>query len=337
MTDVLVVRHRVAHIVRFVALGALCLILSQLAASAQSGTSRPIRLLMPYSPGSGWDTMVRVLAQAVGEKMSKTIIVDNRPGANTIVGANACKNADPDGTTICVLSTSSMMLNPLLYKNLSYRPRDDFEPITLAAFVDHVIIMHRSVPAKDLHEMVKYSKTNPDKLNFGSNGTGADLHLVIEWLKNKTGAKLQHIPYRGIGPAMLAFEAGEIQLLALTPGTGSLVDRVNSGDIKALLVDSDERLPMFPNVPTLIELGMPRYKLRGWLGLFAPKGTPKDVVASLNRGFTDVINDREFQKRHLLPFGFWPDGSPPEALAQRMIDTQEEAAELIRLSGIKPE
>jgi tripartite-type tricarboxylate transporter receptor subunit TctC len=337
VTDLLVVRRRLGIIVRCVVLGGLCLILWQPPALAQSAASRPIRLLMPYAPGSGWDAMIRVLAQAVGEKMSKTIVVDNRPGANTIVGANACKNADPDGTTICVLSTSSMMLNPLLYKNLSYRPREDFEPITLAAFVDHVIIMHRSVPAKNLHEVVAYSKANPDKLNFGSNGTGADLHLVIEWLKNKTGAKLQHIPYRGIGPAMLAFEAGEIQLLALTPGTGSLVERVNSGDITALLVDSDERLPILPNVPTLIELGMPRYKLRGWLGLFAPAGTPKDVVASLNRGFSGVIKDPEFQKRHLLPFGFWPDGSSPEALAQRMVDTQEEAAELVRLSGVKPE
>jgi tripartite-type tricarboxylate transporter receptor subunit TctC len=292
---------------------------------------------MPYAPGSGWDAMIRVLAQAVGEKMSRTIVVDNRPGANTIVGANACKSAEPDGNTICVLSTSSMMLNPLLYKNLSYRPHEDFEPITLVAFVDHILIMNRSVPANSLHEMVAYSKANPDKLNFGSNGTGADLHLVVEWLKNQTGAKLQHIPYRGIGPAMLAFESGEIQLLALTPGSGSLVERVNSGDIKALLVDSDERLPMFPSVPTLVELGMPRYKLRGWLGLFAPKGTQKDVIATLHRGFTDIVKNPEFQKRYLLPFGFWPDGSSPEALAQRMHDTQQEAAELIKLSGVQPQ
>jgi len=281
--------------------------------------------------------MIRVLAQAAGEKLSRTVVVDNRPGANTIVGANACKAAEPDGNTICVLSTSSMMLNPLLYKNLSYRPREDFEPITLVAFVDHILIMHRSVPANSLQELVAYSKANPDKLNFGSNGTGADLHLVVEWLKNQTGAKLQHIPYRGIGPAMLAFESGEIQLLALTPGSGALVDRVNSGDIKALLVDSDERLPMFPNVPTLVELGMPRYKLRGWLGLFAPKGTPKSIIATLNRGFTDIVKDREFQKRHLLPFGFWPDGSSPEALGQRIRDTHEEAAELIKLSGVQPQ
>lgn len=297
--------------------------------------ARPIRIIMPYAPGSGWDAMIRVLAQAVSERTSSTFIVENRPGGNTAIGANACKNSDPDGTTVCVLSTSSMMLNPLLYRNLSYRPREDFEPVSLVAFVDHVVIMHSSVPANNLDEMIAFSKTRPGGLDFGSNGTDADLHLILEWIKNKSGAKLQHIPYRGIGPAMLAFEAAEIQLLALTPGTGSLVERINAGTTKALFVDSDERLPILPKVPTLVELGMPRYQLRGWLGIFAPKGTPKDRVEKLSLAFAQVIKDPDFQKRQLIPFGFWPVGSSPDVMAKQMADSTNEAADLVRISGVQ--
>jgi tripartite-type tricarboxylate transporter receptor subunit TctC len=324
--------HRAALIL---GCGALALCLARTAATAESIAPRPIRILMPYAAGSGWDTTVRILAEAVGQRTKDTFVVDNRPGANTIIGANACKSGDTDGTTLCVLSTSSMMLNPLLYKNLSYRPREDFEPVSLVAFVDHIIIMRKSVPANTFKEMVEYSKAHPDALNFGTNGYGSDLHLEMEWIKNKTGAKLQHIPYKGIAPAMLAFEAGDIQMLSLTPSTGSLVDRVNSGNVKGLVVDSDERLPIVPNVPTFVEAGMPPYKLRGWLGLFAPKGTPKDVVAKLSKAFGDVVKDPEFQKRHLLPFGFWPVGSAPDVLSERMVATQAEATELFSLSGVQ--
>jgi len=315
----------------------LMLCLAHAAAAAESIAQRPIRILMPYAAGSGWDTTVRLIAEKAGQRTSDTFVVDNRPGANTIIGANACKSGETDGTTLCVLSTSSMMLNPLLYKELSYRPREDFEPVSLVAFVDHIIIMRKSVPVNNFKEMVQYSIAHPDALNFGTNGFGSDLHLEMEWIKNKTGAKLQHIPYKGIAPAMLAFEAGDIQILSLTPGTGSLVERVNSGDIKALVVDSDERMAIFPNVPTFVEAGMPRYKLRGWLGLFAPKGTPKQVVAKLSKAVGDVVKDPEFQKRHLLPFGFSPVGSAPEVLGERMANTQAEAAELFRLSGVKPQ
>ena len=303
---------------------------------AQGLLQRPIRIIVPYAPGSGWDVMIRTLAQTVAERNSETIIIENRPGAGTIVGANACKTAAPGGYTICVLSNSSMLFNPHLYKSLPYSPHDDFDPITMIAFVDHVVIMHASVPADSFDELVQYSKANPDKLNYGSNGFGGDLHLQIEWLKSKTGAKLLHIPYQGVAPATMAFEAGQIHVMTLTPGTGPLIEKIKSGEIKGLLVDSAERMPILPDVPTFQEAGLPPFKTRTWLALFGPKGMPKEVLAELSRNFAAVVKDPQFHERYMLPFGFSPVGSAPEELRKHMLDTREESAELIRLSGVKP-
>jgi tripartite-type tricarboxylate transporter receptor subunit TctC len=230
-----------------------------------------------------------------------------------------------------------MLFNPHLYKNLSYRPRDDFEPISLIAFSDHVVIMHKSVPAKSFSELIEYSKANPDKLNYGSNGFGGDLHLQIEWLKRQTGAKFTHIPYQGVAPASLAFETGQIHVMTLTPGTGPLIEKIKSGEVKALMVDSDERLPILPDVPTFRESGLPRFVARTWLALFAPAGTPKDSIKKLSEQFAEVVKSKEFQDRYLVPYGFWPVGSNPEELRKLMVDTQEAAAELVRLSGVEPQ
>ena len=320
-----------------VGVAASCLLTTAATTQAQGLTSRPTRIVVPYSPGSGWDVMIRALAHAVGERNSEKYVIENRPGAGTIIGATTCKAATPDGSTICVLTNSSMLFNPHMYKSLPYRPHEDFEPVAQIAFIDHVVIMHRSVPAKNFRELVEYSKAHPDELNYGSNGFGGDLHLQIEWLKSKTGAKLTHIPYQGVAPATLAFEAKQIHVMTLTPGTGPLLEKIKTGEIKGLMVDSTSRLSILPGVPTFEEEGLPPFKARTWLGFFAPKGTPKDTVAKLSRRFAEVIKDSTFSERFLLPYGFWPVGSTPEELTKLMLDTREDAAELIRISGVEPQ
>jgi tripartite-type tricarboxylate transporter receptor subunit TctC len=165
----------------------------------------------------------------------------------------------------------------------------------------------------------------------------ATLHLQIEWLKRQTGAKITHIPYQGVAPASLAFEAGQIHLMTLTPGTGPLVEKINRGEVKALLVDSDERLPILPNVPTFQGAGLPRFTARTWLGLFAPKGTSAVVVRRLSQAFAAVIKDGEFQKRYLLPYGFWPVGSSPDEFVALIKNTEHDASDLVRLSGVEPQ
>ena len=158
--------------------------------------SVPIRVIIPLAPGGAIDVMVRALGRAFEQRNPHGFIVESRAGANTIIAANACKAAPPDGGTVCLLSRSSVSLNPALYKNLSYDPIKDFEPITNIAFAHQVLILNKNVPVKDFKELIAYSKQNPDKLNFGSFGVGGDTHLVVEWLKHETGARMTHIPYK---------------------------------------------------------------------------------------------------------------------------------------------
>lgn len=304
-------------------------------AQAQSAFgNRPIRIIMPYAAGGPWDVMVRALAKSVGEKYSQDVIVDNRPGANTIVGATACKNATPDGYTVCLLSMSSMMLNPLQHKTLAYDPAADFAPVTKIAYVDHVVVMSKSVAANTLKELVEYSKANPNKLNYASNGVGGDAHLLIEWIKAKTGAQITHVPFQGMAPALMAIEGDHVHMLSLTPGS-ALVDRIMKGEMKALLVDSNKRLPILPDTPSIEEAGLPPFLARTWLGFYAPKDTPKDIITILNREFASVINDKDFQNKFLLPSGFDPVGGPPEELASYMRNTKAAAVEIVKYSGIE--
>jgi len=305
-------------------------------ATAQQFGTRPIKVIMPYAAGGPWDVMMRAMIKAVGDKYSQDLVIENRPGGNTVVGANACKSAQPDGYTLCVLSMSTMMLNPLQNKNLSYSPEADFAPITKIAYVDHVVVMNKSLPFKNLQELVEYSKANPEKLNYASNGVGGDAHLLLEWIKAKTGAKITHVPFQGMAPALVAIEGGHVHLLSLTPGAG-VVGRIDNGDYKGLLVDTAHRLAILPNVPSISDSGLPPFLARTWLGLFAPKDTPKNIVAILNSEFASIVKDPEFQKKYLYPSGFDPVGGSPEELTKHMRDTRDAAAEIVKISGVEPQ
>jgi tripartite-type tricarboxylate transporter receptor subunit TctC len=273
--------------------------------------------------------MLRALVKSVGEKYGQDIIVENRPGANTIVGATACKNSTPDGHTLCLLSMSSMMLNPLQHEKLSYDPEADFAPVTKIAYVDHVIIMNKSVPFNTLKELVEYSKANPDKLNYASNGVGGDAHLLIEWIKAKTGAQITHVPFQGMAPAIMALEGGHVHMLSLTPG-GGLPDRVARGELKALLVDSNKRLAILPNTPDIEQAGLPPFLARTWLALFAPKNTPPAIISTLNKEFASIIKDKDFQDKYLLSSGYDPVAGSPEELADYMRNTRAAAMEIVK-------
>src|SRR5882672_6131561 len=175
----------------------------------------PIRVIIPLAPGGAIDVIVRALGKAFEQRNSHGFVVESRAGANTIIAANACKAATPDGSTICLFSRSTVSINPTLYKNLSYDPLKDFEPITNLAFAHQVLILNKNVPVKSFQELVAYSKEHPDKLNFGSFGVGRDTHLIVEWLKHETGAQMTHIPFKGASDAMMAFAANDIQLIYL--------------------------------------------------------------------------------------------------------------------------
>ena len=183
-----------------------CLSVTAVGHAQDKFPTRPVTVIIPLSAGGAIDVFARALGKAFEERTGHGFVIENRPGANTIVAANACKSARPDGYTICLLTRSTISLNPALYKKLSYDPLTDFEPVTNLLFGQQVIILSKNVPVKTFAEFVEYSKKNPNKLNFGSFGIGGDTHLIVEWLKHKTGAKITHIPYKGAAHAMLAFK-----------------------------------------------------------------------------------------------------------------------------------
>jgi tripartite-type tricarboxylate transporter receptor subunit TctC len=309
-------------------------------ASAQTGyPSAPIRVIIPLAPGGAIDVMVRALGKAFEQRNGYGFIVESRAGANTIIAANACKAATPDGATICLLSRSSVSLNPNLYRNLSYDPIKDFEPITNLAFANQVLILNNNVPVKDFKELVAYSKQHPDKVNFGSFGAGGDTHLVVEWLKHETGARMTHIPYKGASDAMLAFKSGDIQLLYLIVGNPDIARQINEREVKGLLVPGSRRNPLVPDVPSFAEAGLSpdQSAFETWFGMFAPKGTPAEIVRKLNAEFATIVKEPDFAKQYLISKGFEPVGDATDAFARFIVDDQAKGKRLVDISGVKLE
>ena len=327
---------------RFLTLTALAGVLGALggAGGAQTGyPSAPIRVIIPLAPGGAIDVMVRALGKAFEQRNGHGFIVESRAGANTIIAANACKAAPPDGATICLLSRSSVSLNPNLYRNLSYDPLKDFEPITNLAFAHQVLILNKNVPVKDFGELVAYSKQHPDKVNFGSFGVGGDTHLVVEWLKHETGAKMTHIPYKGASDAMLAFKSGDIQLLYLIVGNPDIARQINEGEVKGLLVPGSRRNPLVPDVPSFAEAGLSpdQSAFETWFGMFAPKGTPAEIVRKLNAEFAAIVKTPDFAKQYLISKGFAPVGDGSAAFAKFIVEDQAKGKRLVDISGVKLE
>lgn len=299
--------------------------------------SRPLRVIVPLPPGGAIDVFVRALGKEFETRTGAAVVVENRAGANTIIAANACKSAQPDGYTICLLTRSTVSINPELYKKLSYDPLKDFEPITNAFFGQQIVILNKSVPVNTFKELVEYSKKNPDKLNFASMGLGGDSHLIMEWLKHSSGANIAHVPYKGFPEAITSFKAGDVQMIALLVGNPDLARQIREGEVKGLLLPGSKRSELVPAVPTFAESG-----LRGddtaftpWFGLFAPKGTPTAMIDKLNAEISAIIATPDFRERFLISKGFTPATSKPAEFAKFLVDDRKSAAELVAISGVK--
>jgi tripartite-type tricarboxylate transporter receptor subunit TctC len=303
-------------------------------APAQDYPSRPVRAIVPFAPGGPVDVLARTLGEGFRQRTGQSFVVENKPGGATAIGAAACKNAEPDGYTFCLLTASTVSLNPFLYSNLSYDPRKDLAPLTNVVFGQQVIILHNSVPANTILEVVQYSKDNPDKLNFGSFGLGGDSHLVFEWLKTKTGAKMAHIPYGGAAPAMLAFERGDVHLLSLV-ATPAILERIKSGKAKAIAIPDGLPNPNLPNVPSFAAAGLPPYENRTWFGAFAPAATPKPVLEKLSADLVAVIHSAAFEDKIVKPGGYVAIGNTPEEFRKFLVEDRLRGDELVRVSGVK--
>lgn len=280
--------HRLLGIVT--ALGLACLAQS---AAADTYPSRPIRLISPNPAGGANDTIVRVISAKMSAILGSTIVVDNRGGAGGKIGADAAAKAAPDGYTLLAASVSTHSFAPAVSQKLSYDPVKDFEPISLLATVQNLLVVSNQTPAKSVQELIALAKAHPGKLNYASGGPGSTSHFAVAMFIALAGIQdiTVHVPFRGGGPAMTATMANDTQFF-FSPIAG-MVPFVEANSVRGLAISGDARSPALPNVPTIAEAGMPQYKAVGWFGLMAPAGTPKEIVAKLNEAVEVAVKDKD--------------------------------------------
>ena len=285
---------------------------SQQAALAQYPT-RPVHIVVPYPAGGAVDAFARVLTQQLSELWGQQVVVDNRPGASTMIGADQVAKSPPDGYTLLLTAELTLVIVPHLYEKIPYDPLRDFTPIVALVSATQALVANPSLPVKTVKDLVALAKTKPGQLTYGSFGNGSTGHLNIEVLQAMTGARFNHIPYNGAGPAMNDVIGGHIDfmLAALSIVKGN----VQAGKLRMIGVGSNHRSSEFPDVPTISESGAPGFEAKSWFGLVAPAGTPPDVIRKINQDVTKVISDRAFAEKFLAAQGLEPITGTPEQFA----------------------
>jgi tripartite-type tricarboxylate transporter receptor subunit TctC len=269
---------------------------------AQDYPSRQVRIVVPAAPGGSFDALARILAQGLSERWPQRVIVDNRPGGAGNIGANVVAKADPDGYTLLVWN-DTLLINPSLFNDAPFDPKRDFTPISLSMYSPNVLAAHPSARLKTFAEFLAAARANRGKLNYGSPGTGSPGHLSFEILKRLASLDVVHVPYRGAGPAIIDLVAGQIPLgMVAIPGA---IGHIKNDTLVALAVTSRERVKALPSVPTIAEAGIPDYQINAFHGILAPAGTPRAIVARLEKDITDVLRSPEVNKR-LIDLGFDP-------------------------------
>jgi len=273
----------------------ICVFLScfTLHAFADNWPSKPITIIVPFPAGGGTDAFARPLSAQLTKNLGKQIIIDNRGGAGGTVGASIASKAAPDGYTF-FMGAAHHAIAPSIYPKLDYDLEKSFIPMMLVASPPQVIVINPKVPANDLKEFIQLLKKSPGKYNYGSAGNGSSHHLAGELFKMQTKTFITHIPYRGAGPALADLIAGQVDVMF--DGFGSSAQHIKSGKIKALAVASEKRVPAFPNLPTASEAGVPGYVVSTWYGLWAPKGTPQDIVDKMQAEVTKAMNSPELSE-----------------------------------------
>lgn len=254
---------------------------------------RPIEIVVPFSPGGGTDAITRTIAENISKNLKQPVIVVNKPGAGTVIGTGFVAKSKPDGHTL-LMASFAHAVNPELYKDLPYSTNNDFTPVAFVGASPNILLVNSESPHKTVQDLINFAKANPDTLTFGSYGTGTSAHLMGELFENLAGIKMTHVPYKGGGPATTALLGKEIDMVF---GAAGVSQHIDSGRLRAIAVTTGERSASFPNVPTIAESGLPAYKADSWYGLFAPTGTPQDVVEKLNGAVAVAVESAEFQKR----------------------------------------
>jgi tripartite-type tricarboxylate transporter receptor subunit TctC len=282
-------------------------------AQAQSYPTKPVRLVIPYPPGGGTDTIMRPFVQHLSERLGQQVVIDNRGGGGGAIGMDVIAKAAPDGYTIGAGLTAQMAVNPFLFKKLSYDPVKDYAPITLFADGPYLLVVHPSLPAKSVRELVDLARKRPNEISYASSGNGSGGHLAAELLKGMAGIKMLHVPYKGGGPALTGLLSGEVQVL-FAPYASARA-HIQSGRVRALATTTARRPKAIPDIPTIAESGVPGYDSGVWYSLIAPAGTPRPIIDRLNRETIAVLKMPAYAKL-LVEQAIDPIGGTPEELAQ---------------------
>jgi tripartite-type tricarboxylate transporter receptor subunit TctC len=300
-------------------------------AATQPYPNRPIKLIVPFPAGGPPDVIARIVADSMSTRLGQSVVVDNRPGAGATIGTRSVANAEPDGHTLLFASTTSLSIGPALFKNLDYDPVKSFTPVAGISTGPMVVVVHPSVPAKTVQELVAYAKANPGKLNYGA-GVASPPHIAWGLFTAVTGTDILFVPYRGMAPAMNDLISGQIQIMI--DGTGPLLPHIQAGTFRALAVTGKTRSPDFPHLPTMIESGYPDYVLTFWTGIVAPAGTPQPIVARLNSAINDGLASIAL-KDGLAKFNVEANIASPQEFAAMLAQEAEKWAGIVKAAGIK--
>ena len=301
---------------------------------AQDFPNRLVRIVVPYPAGGGVDGMARSLGEGLSQIWNQPVIVENKPGASTMIGGEFVARAPADGYTLLLTSDSSITSNPFLFPNAKFDPVKDFAPITQLIELNQLVVLHPSVPANSLKELVALSKEKKGTLNYGSYGVGSQPHLLFEMLRAQAGAEIMQIPYRGIAPAITATLAGDVQMTL--GGWSVTAGHIQAGKLKPIAISKRERQKELPDVPTLREAGFPEIDPQSWFGLFAPAGTPRPVIDRIQKDVATVFADPRFQQK-LTALAFTAAISAPDDFAKFIADDLAYKRKLIAVTGIKAE
>ncbi len=313
---------------------ALLLLVWPLVALAQATyPTKPIRFISPYAPGGSTTAMARVVGQKLTESWGQNVIVDNRPGGNTIIGTEVLAKSTPDGYTI-IMTTNTHLINPNLFPKLPYDPIKDFAPVATVYSSEFILVVNPSVPANNLQELFALAKSRPGQLNYATTGTGGSGHLANEMMNILAGIKTQHIPYKGAGPALVDLIGGQVQMFINNPLT--VIAHINSGRLRAMAITGETRVPALPQVPTFTEAGLPGLDVKPWFFVLAPAGTPKPIIDKLSTEIARIVAMPDVQD-YLAKQGMNPFISSSAQLATMMKTDMAKWAKVIKAANIRLE
>jgi len=303
------------------------------AAASAAYPDRVIRIVVPFAPGGGTDVVARTLAQEMARDLGANIVVENKPGAGTIIGTQAVATSAPDGYTL-LMGTFANAVNPSLNAKLPYDPHRDFAPVALIARSFNIVVVNPKSPFHSIADLIAAAKAEPEKLSYGTYGTGTSAHLAGELFKTLAGVKLTTVPYKGAAPAITDLVGGQIQVMFTTVASAAAL--ISAGQLRALAVTSAERSPAFPDLPTVAEAGVPGYAAESWYGLFAPAKTPADVIDRLNKAAAAAVQSEAFRRLGVNE-GLVMVASPPGELDRYFRGEEARWRKVIQDAGITVE